>query len=293
MPFSDRIGAWSMTAMFSDGPLSRHVALVAAAGGRLDEAERQWSSAEAVARADDQRPILVHIQRAESLGDRDLAKTARDEAEALGLSALAARADRLLGGVSRPPSSKALPSASVIVSLEREGDTWSIRGAGESARLKDSRGLQMLSVLVGHAGREIAAVELDASPSASTPIDLGDAGEAIDDRARHAYKTRIRDLESEIAEAEQWNDSVRLASAKGELDSLKSELARAIGLGGQARRAGSTAERARTNVQRRITDAIKRIAAVCPEVGRHLSATVRTGTTCWYDPTSRKRPSAR
>src|SRR2546427_12817275 len=58
-PFSERIGAWSMTAMFCDGPLARHVALVAAAAGRFDDAARYWARAEALARADDQRPILV------------------------------------------------------------------------------------------------------------------------------------------------------------------------------------------------------------------------------------------
>ena len=43
-------------------------------------------------------------------------------------------------------------------------------------------------------------------------------------------------------------------------------------------------ERARVNVQRRIKDAIGRIGQSLPEVGRHLEATVRTGTFCVYDP---------
>ncbi|MEW6268639.1 MAG: hypothetical protein AB1689_05000, partial [Thermodesulfobacteriota bacterium] len=51
-----------------------------------------------------------------------------------------------------------------------------------------------------------------------------------------------------------------------------------------SRRAGSDAERARLNVTRAIGAVIKKIAADCPQAGRHLEASVRTGTFCSYEP---------
>ena len=46
----------------------------------------------------------------------------------------------------------------------------------------------------------------------------------------------------------------------------------------------SDAERARKAVTARIRDAIRRIGAAHPDLGAHLDRTVRTGTTCRYDP---------
>jgi hypothetical protein len=50
------------------------------------------------------------------------------------------------------------------------------------------------------------------------------------------------------------------------------------------RRAGSPAERARTAVTARIRSGIARIAQVHPELGRHLRASIHTGTVCVYEP---------
>jgi hypothetical protein len=47
---------------------------------------------------------------------------------------------------------------------------------------------------------------------------------------------------------------------------------------------GSAVERARINVQRHVRKAIRAIAAALPDLGRHLDRSVKTGTTCRYDP---------
>jgi hypothetical protein len=60
-----------------------------------------------------------------------------------------------------------------------------------------------------------------------------------------------------------------------------------VGLGGRDRRAASSAERARVNVTRAIRAALGRIAEHSPALGRHLEATVRTGTFCSYVPDPR------
>lgn len=94
-------------------------------------------------------------------------------------------------------------------------------------------------------------------------------------------------LRSELAQAEEWNDTERASAARAELDFLKSELAAAVGLGGRDRHAASATERARISVTRAIRGALERIGSECPSLGRHLEATIRTGTYCSYTPDPR------
>jgi hypothetical protein len=208
------------------------------------------------------------------------------EATALGLAPLAARASARPAAPAREVEAAPAPEAA-DVTLVSEGDVWIVAGAGERCRLKDSRGLHMLKKLVDQAGRELHALEL----AGDGGLVDGGAGPPLDERAKAAYRARLRELRAEEEEASEWNDSERQARASAELDRLTQELSRALGLGGRDRKQGSSVERARVNAQRRLTDAIKRIGESCPKLGRHLAATVRTGTFCWYDPASRKRPS--
>jgi hypothetical protein len=140
----------------------------------------------------------------------------------------------------------------------------------------------MLARLVAEPGRELHV--LDLAGAGAEPIDGGDAGPLLDAEARAAYRARYEDLEQSIAEAEAARDAGRLAKARAERATLAAELARGVGLGGRERRAGAAAERARVNVQRRLKDAVDRVAAADPDLGRHLERSLRTGTFCRYDP---------
>jgi hypothetical protein len=108
----------------------------------------------------------------------------------------------------------------------------------------------------------------------------GDAGELLDERARGEYRRRVDGLRAELEEADGFNDAGRAERLRAELEFVKDELARSVGLGGRVRRAASAEERARVAVQRRLRDAISRIEAVAPAIGRHLSQTVETGLFC-------------
>ena len=65
---------------------------------------------------------------------------------------------------------------------------------------------------------------------------------------------------------------------------LVEQLSDAFGLGGRARSTGSSAERGRSAVTGRIRAAIRKLAQVHPELGRHLTNSVRAGTWCSYRP---------
>jgi hypothetical protein len=181
----------------------------------------------------------------------------------------------------------------------REGDYWTIAYYGTTSRLRHSKGFGYLAELLRLPGREIHALELVALAHGGRPLGsasfaceldptgLGDAGEALDLKARAAYRGRLREIDAELAEAERDNDLGRLDRLHRERDALEAELGGAVGLGGRARRAASAAERARLNVTRAIRSAIARIDATNPDLAGHLIRRVRTGAFCLYLPDPR------
>src|SRR5207244_1553179 len=106
----------------------------------------------------------------------------------------------------------------------------------------------------------------------------------LDAKAKAAYRQRLADLREELEAAQTWADPERAARAAAEIDFLTHELARALGLGGQDRKAAAPAERARVSVTKAIKRAVAKIAAHDERLGRHLALTIRTGTFCTYAP---------
>jgi hypothetical protein len=92
------------------------------------------------------------------------------------------------------------------------------------------------------------------------------------------------ELAAELEEAEAAHDLGRAETLGTELHQLEEELARALGLGGRARRMGDPVERARKSVYNRIQAALKNLDAELPELAQHLRHSVRTGRTCVYAP---------
>jgi hypothetical protein len=113
---------------------------------------------------------------------------------------------------------------------------------------------------------------------------LGDAGEILDERAKTAYRRRLAEIEEDIEQARALDDTDREAQADAERAFLVRELASAVGLGGRDRRAASDSERARSGVTRAVRQAIARIGEHHPQLGEHLTRSIRTGTYCAYVP---------
>jgi len=169
---------------------------------------------------------------------------------------------------------------------QRTGAGWSVTFRGRSADLPAVKGMADLARLLARPGEEVHALDLVAAAPAPRQ---GDLGQVLDDRARAAYRQRLRDLDERITDAEAEGDDDALARAREEREFLVAELTGAYGLDGRPRRAGDPAERARTTVTSRIRDAVARVESVHPDLGRHLRASVRTGTFCAYLP---ERPVA-
>jgi tetratricopeptide (TPR) repeat protein len=171
--------------------------------------------------------------------------------------------------------------------LLHEGDTWLVEFDGSRARLRDQRGLHHLQTLLQRPGVEIPALVL-----AGGGQSLAGAGEAVvlDPRAMREYRQRITDLHDDIDEATTNHDIERAARAQAELDTLVEHLSAATGVGGRSRRFDGSDERARVSVTKAIRSAINHLGQQMPDLGRHLAATVHTGTRCTYRPDPRAAP---
>jgi len=116
------------------------------------------------------------------------------------------------------------------------------------------------------------------------PVPVGDAGPMIDREALRQYRKRLAELDEELDDAEAKHDAVRHAKRGTEREALIKELARATGLGGKPRRAGSPTERARLNVTRTIRHAVTYLSTTLPDLAAHMDESLVTGVSCCYEP---------
>jgi hypothetical protein len=190
----------------------------------------------------------------------------------LGLASLAAR----IG--SPDPAARPVGAGATLALV---GELWYAVYAGRTAYLANAKGLHDLAALLGRPGVDVPALEL-----AGAMTYTGSANDPVLDRAALLdYRRRLRELDDDLAAARERNDLAFAQRANVEREQVLDELRRATRPGGASRKLGPTAaERARKAVTARIRDAIRRIDKVFPELGTHLDRTIRTGTTCRYDP---------
>jgi hypothetical protein len=282
---SSRVAAWAYDALlphrgrfavegigaYCHGSLERHLGLLAATLGRVEDARAHFSAAlEANRRAGAELLVARTLRDAGlALGERARLAAARDAYQALGLPARAAELEAALG-----EAAGAEPTEAVF---RLQDGAWSLAWSGRTARVSDAKGMRDLAYLLAHPGREVPALDLAGRAG-------GDLGQVIDARARAAYRARLAELEETLADADAAGDAERARQAEEERDALVEQLAAAYGLGGRSRRAAAPVERARSAVTWRIRAALRRIDAVHPQLARHLGRSVRTGTFCAYDP---------
>ncbi len=207
-------------------------------------------------------------------GAEGYAARARAIAAELGLAGVAVR----MGVQLHAP-----PAAGPRASLRRVGDMWEVGYGGQTAYVRDVKGLHDLAALLARPGVEFASIDLVGATGGPRQPEI--ASPALDRAALAAYRTRLLQLADDLADAELNDDIGRAGRARDEREWIVAELRRSTRPGGAARPLGATAaERARKAVSARIRDAIRRIAEVMPDLGAHLDRSVRTGTTCRYDP---------
>jgi TolB-like protein len=161
----------------------------------------------------------------------------------------------------------------------RQGGLWEITFDGHTVRMSEMKGFIDISRLLAVPENEIHCTELMGSTDS-----LSEPEFTLDEKARQAYETRIRELREEIGEAEAMNDLGRTEKLSAELDQLTDHLSRSLGLGRRPRKLGADADRARAAVTWRIRNAIRKIESVHPSLANHFSHAIRTGAFCSYNP---------
>ena len=314
-PFAGR-NALSPQATF-EGPVTRYLGILATTLEEWETASGHFAEARAATDRIGSPPFAMrlNIDEAQMLerrgGPGDAARAAQLLEEAhriateLGVEKAVASIEELQARVGLPDEPEATapgaePPPPAAATLRREGDVWAIDYQGREVRIRDSKGMRCLAMLLASPGVELHALQLAApemdppapgrQTAARTELAVGDSdgGALLDPEAKAAYAQRLEDLRAEVEEAESFNDPERVAHAREEMEFLAAELAAATGLGGRDRKAASNAERARVSVTKAIRTTIKRVEEHDRVVARELQATVRTGTFCVFEPDPRR-----
>lgn len=175
-------------------------------------------------------------------------------------------------------------------SLMNEGEFWTIVWDRKVVRMKGSKGIRLLGVLIDNAGRQFHVTDLERhegnhNPNGENPSFAHSEGWPIlDEDAKNSYKARLVDLRDELEEAQRFNDTFRTSKIREEMSIITNELARAFGLYGRSRRMLCDTERARVRVTLAIKGAIEKISKHNPPIGWHFATSVRTGAFCLYVP---------
>ena len=166
------------------------------------------------------------------------------------------------------------------------GGIWWVGREGAVTAIRDVKGLHYLRIMLQRPGADIPAIDLSDAVAGHPGAGAvgGDMGEVLDKRALSAYRRKLAEIDADLDEAQSWVDTGRATKLAAERDALLDQVRAATGLGGRPRVPGSVHERARIAVRKAIVNAVDRVAAADPPLGRLLSDTVTTGAICRYDP---------
>jgi AAA ATPase-like protein len=186
--------------------------------------------------------------------------------------------------------------------FRREGEYWTLCLGHSLFRLRHSKGLVLIAHLLHHPNQEFHVLDLDAevnggstrlgrrssltsdSHSLAAQAAWDGLGPLLDASAKASYRSRLRELAEDLAESKSLNDLGRIRRNEDEIDQLNRELARALGLNGRDRKAGSEIERSRIRITNAIRASLDKIGKNHPAMRRYLSSTIRTGAICNYTP---------
>jgi len=187
--------------------------------------------------------------------------------------------ERLEAEAPAPPSE---PERSATMTL-RPGPAgvWLVGRGDQETAIPARRGLEHLHALLSRPGVEMAALRL---AGGAQTVEQAGLGEVVDAEALASYRRRLAEIDTELDEADAWGDAVRAEKVTAERAAIVAEVAAVTGLGGRPRISGSGAERARVTVRKAIATALDAIHGADPVVARHLTARVRTGLRCCYEP---------
>ena len=122
-------------------------------------------------------------------GDADAHFARAAELDASAGAAMAARTREWAG---------AGPAPDDVALFRLDGEVWTLRYAGRTVRLRDSKGLRDLAVLLSRPGEQTHVSEL----AGAAGLPAADVGPVADRRALAAYRERLRRIDAELDAAD-------------------------------------------------------------------------------------------
>ncbi|WP_298031826.1 hypothetical protein [uncultured Desulfovibrio sp.] len=180
-------------------------------------------------------------------------------------------------------SAHASAASTSSFSFRKEGDYWRLVFGGKSALVKDTKGMLYIRHLLEIAPKQESTLQLRrvADPDFQ-PEFVGSGEETMDELELKQINDRLVAIDSELDAAKDIQDFGTQTDLVEERESLREHLRVSLGLGGRIRKDDDDLERNRKTVGNAITTAIKNIAAIHPELGRHLKAHISKGDQCGY-----------
>ncbi len=190
--------------------------------------------------------------------------------------------------------------------IAKEGDIWTITFQGNASRLRDMKGMKYIATLLQYPDRNFAATELvnlaEYQPRESskqkqkrTRVDalelglrettnLGDRGEAADQKTLSQLEGRLAEIQKEKEEANELQNWETREELEDEEEKLHQYMRQTLGLWGKSRRSGSHADKARINVTRAIKRVLDKIRKQDERLAAYLESTIKTGYQALYTP---------
>ena len=181
--------------------------------------------------------------------------------------------------------------------FKKQGHFWEAAYQGDLCQLKDSNGLRYLQVLLRNPGREylpeqlpteagesppVAPVRLDERDSIPAPS--GEIDPILDPQAAAEYKGRLKEVASELAEAEGRQDLATAEKLRMEREFLEDQLTQAFSLGGRPRTHRGPLQRTRDRVTKALRRSLDSIEKEHPAFFKHLDSSLKRKGTWAYCP---------
>lgn len=155
---------------------------------------------------------------------------------------------------------------------------WTLSFATKQVQLPELKGFKDIARLLAAPNQAIHCTEL----MGAKVVEKGEA--VFDEKAKKAYQQRILELQEALREAEAAQHQDQIQILQEEYDQLLDHLSKSLGVGGKTRKVADSIDKTRSAVTWRIRNAVKKIAEVHPQLGKHLEISIKTGVFCEYTP---------
>jgi enamine deaminase RidA (YjgF/YER057c/UK114 family) len=203
-----------------------------------------------------------------------------------------------------------LPEKQPPFIFRSQGESWELVFQGKKILMHHTNGLSFIHHLLRNPNKEILAIDLynlgrrpqisgtgkvmsklsaeEMEEMNQNPSGFTEGPELLDSAAKENYRQKFLDLKAELEEADANNDLGKKEALQKQIEALKEHISAVMGLRGKNRKASGQLGNARSNVTQQINSSLKKINTHHPELGQHLTNTIKTGIFCSYmsDPVS-------